>query len=312
MKLNPTLIGSVLAASCFCLHAQNAATSGVEMPGVTIYGGTTAGTPQPNGEIYSPVTRFTEFIGMDVWNFQNERLGEVKAITADMENARLVEVLISSGGGFWNGGDTVTPVPPTALTFSPRSEVARLNVSKARFNAAPQIRMSQVTTASRPERVAAVSRYFGIDPWFSHAGHRKGRPALGFVQTTEAIHKMEIHNLQGRYMGKVGTLLMDLPRGRIVKVVDNTFAMGGTGRHILQPSALRYNARHDGLLIDETFAGLKEQPHFMFSDGRTDSYYTEVNAAQNAQARSDTMTGTLRSFFQSSPRVEVRRARPAR
>lgn len=82
MKLNATIIGSIIAASSFFAHAQNAP-AGVEMPAVTIYGGTN-GIQQPNGELYSPVNRFTEFIGMDVWNFQNERLGEIKAITADM------------------------------------------------------------------------------------------------------------------------------------------------------------------------------------------------------------------------------------
>lgn len=310
MKLKSTLIGSVVAATCLSLQAQNA---GVEMPTVTIYGKNT-GITKPNGELYSPVTRFTEFIGMDVWNFQNEKLGEIKTITADLPNARLVEVFISSGGGFLSQHAIVTPVPPTVLSFQSGREIARLNMSKARFDAAPKIRMSDVAAYSQPARVAAVSRYFGQEPWFT-TGPKSGKPHLGFVQTTEAIHKMEIRNLQGRYMGKVGTLLMDLPKGRILQVVDNTFAMGGTGQHLLQPYALRYNAKHDGLLLNETFAGLKDRPHLVWADGRADSFVTEVNASQNAQARPATkmMTGRLPTPFLSSPQpIEVRRARPAR
>lgn len=308
MKLKSIFIGSVLAATCLCLQAQ-AQNAGIEMPGVTIYGNNT-GITVPNGEIYGPVTHVTELIGLDIWNFQKQKLGEIRAITVDLQNARLVLVFISSGGGI------ITPVPPTVLSHSVnlRSEIGRLNISKAGFDAAPKIRMSDVAVYSHPERAAAVYRYFGQEPWFAYSGQKNGRPLLGYVQTTDAIQKMEIRNLQGRYMGRVGSLVMSLPKGRILQMVDTTAAMGGTGHHILQPGTLRYNGRHDGLLLNQTFAELKDKPHVIWTNERAESFVQEVNASQNAQARSaGIMTGRLPApFLSAQPRIEVRKAVPAR
>ena len=113
MKLKPIFVTSVLIASSFFLQAQEA---GEEMRGIVVYGHAQQ-SPQPTGVLYEPEQRFTEFVGMGVWNFQNEKLGKIKFITADLENARLVEVVITSGGGFLGRGERTISVPPGALKF---------------------------------------------------------------------------------------------------------------------------------------------------------------------------------------------------
>lgn len=268
MKLKPIFMTSVFVASSFFVQAQGVSE---EMQGMVVYGHAQQ-SPQPTGVLYEPEQRFTEFVGMGVWNFQNEKLGKIKFITADLENARLVEVVITSGGGFLGRGERTISVPPGALKFDAAGQIARLNMSKARFDAASRFDTADVAAYSNSERVAAVSRYFGQAPLLR----------MGHVQKVESIVNMQIKNTRGQYLGKVKTLMMNLHQGRILYIVDDTEAMGSDGAHILQPQALRYNAARNGLVLDETFAELKNEPRFKWSTSRGDSFQKESYATRLA------------------------------
>ncbi|MDZ4401768.1 PRC-barrel domain-containing protein [Prosthecobacter sp.] len=245
MKLKLNFITSALAASCFCLQAQGA--PAVEMPPVYVEG--TRKIPKANGDLYRQVESSTELIGLEVWNLQNEKLGKIKSITADLENARLVEVVVASGGGFFGVGGKTTSVLPRALKLDETGDVMRLDMSKARFDAASSSKT---------------------------AGH---------VQTTESILGLQIHNTKGQYLGKVGSLMMDLPQGRIIQVVNVTQAMGGDNSYVIQPSALRYNTKRNGLVLDQSFAELKDEPHFKWVGSHNKAFQQEfANNAQNGTA----------------------------
>lgn len=268
MKLKSILITSVFAAACFCLQARE--------------------TPNANAEQFRQQESFTEFIGLEVWNLQNEKLGKVKFITADLENARLVEVVVTTRGGFLGFGGKTTSIPPRALTLDPTRRVLRLDMSKARFNAAPKFTTFNVAAYSQRDRVAAVIRYFGLQPWFFLEGQTVQKNAeilqMGNVQRTESILGMQIHNKKGQYVGKVASLMMDLPKGRIVHVVDDTEAMGGDGSHIIQARALRYNTAHNGLVLDDSLAKLDGEPHFKWTDSRHESFQEESYVNRDVQA----------------------------
>ncbi|MDB6003441.1 MAG: hypothetical protein JWR15_428 [Prosthecobacter sp.] len=268
MKLKSIFITGALALSCGSLQALEAVKS--------------------NAELYLKQQSTTELIGTEVWNLQNEKLGRVKFITADLENARLVEVVISSGG-FMGMGGKITSAPPRAFTLDPNKQILRLNVTKARFDAAPSFKTSDVASYSQRDRVAAVLRYFGLQPWFYLDGQAATKNAeilnLGKVQKTQDILGLQIKSKTGQYLGQVGSLLIDLPKGQIVHVVDDTQAMGNDGSYILQARALRYNASHNGLVLDESFASLKDEPHFKWIGGTRQSYQEE--AYVNNKVRND-------------------------
>ncbi|MCX6838809.1 MAG: PRC-barrel domain-containing protein [Verrucomicrobia bacterium] len=174
MKLTVFFIASALVASV--IQAQT-------VPGQT--------TPGRNVAQYRAAEGFTELVGLEVWNMQNDRLGRVKFITADVENARLVEVVITSGGGFFGLGASLTAVPPRALSMDPSAQVMRLNVSKARFDAAPRFNSSHMKAATQEARVAEVNRYFGEVPWFFLDGQQVVKNAeilrMGHVRTLASI-----------------------------------------------------------------------------------------------------------------------------
>ena len=272
------LIGSVLIATCSLTQAVGAPTARPKWTPAVV-SGRAATAPHLSGEIDGPKQRFTELIGQEVFNFQNERLGRIKAITADLSHSRLVEVLVSTRGGLLGLHQTITPVPPTAFTMDTAREIVRLNVSKAHFAAAPKLTAMNTTVYAQTDRAAAASRYFGVKPWFQPGG-------LGHIETTGAIRLMQIKNPQGKYLGQVGTLLMDLHAGRINQVVDATESFDRNGNRVLSPSALTYNAKHDALVLNATLQQVANAPHFRWAQGYfgAQEFVEEIPAGRNAPA----------------------------
>lgn len=267
MKLKSIIITGALALSCGGLQALD--------------------TTAPRAEKMHPQQSFTELAGIQVWNLQGELLGRIKFITADLQNAQLVEVVIASGGFFGVGGK-LTSAPPRAFTLDAARQVMRLDISKERFAAAPVFRTSNVAAYSQAARVAAVSRYYGREPWFHADAQQYPKnariPHLGYVERTDRIMGMQIKSTKGQYLGQVGSLMMDLPKGQIVHVVDETPAMAGNGRYIIQARALRYNAAHSGLVLDETYAALKNEPHLKWVGDSRQYFQEESNINRKAQA----------------------------
>ena len=266
MKLKTILITGALALSCSSLQALE--------------------TDAPRAAKMHPQQSFTELAGIQVWNLQDELLGRIKFITADLENAQLVEVIIASGGFFGLGGK-LTSAPPRAFTLDESKQVMRLDVSKARFDAAPIFKTSNVAAYSQAARVAAVSRYYGRQPWFHFDGQVSGKnariPHLGHVERTDHIMGMSIKSTKGQYLGQVSSLMMDLPKGLIINVVDETRAMAGNGRFIIEPRALRYNASHSGLVLDETYASLKNEPRLKWVGHSRQSFQAESSINRKRQ-----------------------------
>ncbi|MDI1311078.1 hypothetical protein [Prosthecobacter sp.] len=259
MKLNSIFITAALALSWGSLGALEVAAPS-------------------NAQKLNPQQSFTELAGIQVWNLQDELLGRIKFVTADLENAQLVEVVIASGGFFGLGGK-LTSAPPRAFTLDSSKQVMRLNVSKERFKAAPRFKTSNVAAYSQATRVAAVNRYYGLQPWFhfeDQATRKNSRiPHLGHVERTDVIMGMSIKNTKGQYLGQVSTLMMDLPKGQVDHIVNETQSMAGRGRYIIKTRALRYNAAQNGLVLDETLATLRDEPHMRWIGDSRQSFQEE-------------------------------------
>ena len=266
MKLKFFFITGALALSCGHLQALDLA--------------------PPRAEKLYPQQLFTELEGIAVWNFQNEKLGRVKFITADLQNARLVEVVISSGG-FFGMGSRVTSAPPRAFTLDAANQVLRLDVSKARFDAAPPFITSDVASYSQPERVASVIRHYGLQPWFLTGGQAGSNGAkslrLGHVERTDHILGMQIKNSNGIYLGQVGGVQMDLPTGQITHVVNETQAMGESNTYLLQARAMRYNAAQNGLVMNESFATMENKPHLQWVGENREYFQEESSGSRKVQ-----------------------------
>ena len=202
----------------------------------------------------------------------------MKFITVDLENARLVEVVVRAGGGFLGMGGTTIAVPPRTVTFDERNQVMRLNATKAKFDAAPRFNASDIAGSSTRERVAEVNRYFGQEPWFFTQGQVVKKNAqilrLVYVQRSDLILGLPIRNTTGDFIGRVTTLRMDMPKGPVVHVVVATQAAENP-LSTIQPRALRFNPARNGLVLDNSLAELADEPHFKWLNGSRTSYKEE-------------------------------------
>ncbi|HBJ86173.1 MAG: BON domain-containing protein [Prosthecobacter sp.] len=290
MKVISPLIACALLASCLTVQAQIQAQSNP--------------TPGRNVTQLRQAKHFNELIGMEVWNLQNQKLGKLKFFTTDLPNARLVEAVITSGGGFFGLGARLTAVAPRALSTDSNAGVMRLDVSQARFASAPRFDASHMAPATQRERVAEVYRYFGREPWFYLAGQPVVRNAeilqLGHVHRMDRVLGMSIHNPKGGYIAKVSMLMTDLPKGQVVHVVTETGTMGGSKKAILQPQALRFNPSFRSLILDSTAVEFAGVPEFKWlgSGGsfQQEAYVNrEVQANKGRNSQQSVQEGRVRS-----------------
>jgi sporulation protein YlmC with PRC-barrel domain len=268
MKLKSLLTTFALAASSLCLQAR--------------------GPAPANVDVFRATEDVTELIGLEVWNLQNVRLGKIKFITADLINARLVEVVVTTSGGFLGFGGKTTSVPPRSLMLDKNAQVARLDMSKAKFNAAPKFNTSDVAAYSDRRRLATMLRYYGLEPWFYLEGQAVQRNArilrLGHVQKTSSLLNLQIKNRGDQYLGSVGSLMMDLSKGQIVHVVATTAAMGGAKNAVIQARDLQFNAAHNGLVLDRTLAEFAGEPQLKWHGGSKESFQQETYVNREVQA----------------------------
>lgn len=112
----------------------------------------------------------SDLIGMNVKNYQDEKLGEVKDLAVDVESGRIVQVILSTGG-FIGIGDTLTAVPPGALHHDVAQKVVHLDANKEKLSAAPKFEMSKWAESSDSDHLSAIHRHYGQESGFKYV-HR--------------------------------------------------------------------------------------------------------------------------------------------
>jgi sporulation protein YlmC with PRC-barrel domain len=175
-----------------------------------------------NQKKYQPTKNIYSLIGMKVKTTQDQKLGTVKDLALDMENARLVEVIVSSGG-FLGFNQRTVAVPPEAITHDEKADVLRLsNVSEEEYKAAPDFIMSKWAEHCTSLRITEAYRYYGVTPYFAADGQRSpsGNTAtepLGYIERSSKLTGLPIKNLNKETLGFVGGFIYD-PLGGQVRI----------------------------------------------------------------------------------------------
>lgn len=254
----------------------------------------------PNATHFRGTQDFSEIVDMPVWNLQNEKLGRLKSFTVDLQNGRLVEMVVSTGGWMGMGGKELA-VAPRALKIDTGAQVLRLDVTKERFLAGPRFDASHTNAATARQQVAGVLRYYGLQPWFFMEGQPVVKNAeileLGHVRRVDQVMEMQIFKPEGGYVGKVGSVFTDLPKGQIVHVVAVARGMGYGDRSVIQARALRYNAAHSALVLENNPTQLEGEPGFKWmspTSFRQETYVNrEVEADNGLHSRQNAQEGRV-------------------
>lgn len=110
-------------------------------------------------------------IGNDVFNDQDEDLGEIREIMLDMHTGQ-VDYAVLSFGGFLGMGEKLFAVPWAALELDTTSRCFVLRVSKARLESAPGFDKQHWPDMADPEWVNDVHQFYGTHPDESTEGDR--------------------------------------------------------------------------------------------------------------------------------------------
>ncbi|MDP2679349.1 MAG: PRC-barrel domain-containing protein [Rhodoferax sp.] len=125
---------------------------------------TTDTTLMPTAEIVDgPGPAFmsaSTLIGNDVYNLQDEDLGDVKELMLDMRTGKVTYAVLSFGG-FLGMGEKLFAVPWPALTLDTENKRFTLNVSKERLESAPGFDSDNWPNMANPEWASGIHSYYG-------------------------------------------------------------------------------------------------------------------------------------------------------
>ncbi len=99
-------------------------------------------------------------IGDEVYNLQNEHLGEIKEIMLDMRTGRVAYAVMAAGGVF-SLGERLFAIPWDALTLDTVNKRFTLAVAKERIENAPGFDADHWPDMANPQWASQVKDYYG-------------------------------------------------------------------------------------------------------------------------------------------------------
>lgn len=102
-------------------------------------------------------------IGNDVYNLQDESLGDIKEIMLDMRSGQVAYAVLSLGG-FLGIGEKLFAVPWSALTLDTENKRFVLSVDKDRLEKAPGFDRNKWPNMADPSWEQGIQAYYGTKP----------------------------------------------------------------------------------------------------------------------------------------------------
>lgn len=102
----------------------------------------------------------TSLIGDDVYNLQDENLGDVKELMLDMLTGKVAYAVLSFGG-FLGMGEKLFAVPWAALKLDTENKRFTLDVNKERLEGAPGFDANNWPDMANPEWANGIHSYYG-------------------------------------------------------------------------------------------------------------------------------------------------------
>jgi len=102
--------------------------------------------------------------GNDVYNHNDEDLGDIKEIMLDVASGRVAYAVLSYGG-FLGMGQKLFAVPWSALTLDTENKRFTLNVEKDRLENAPGFDSDNWPDMADPSWQKEVHGYYGTQPY---------------------------------------------------------------------------------------------------------------------------------------------------
>lgn len=102
-------------------------------------------------------------IGNDVYNHNNEALGEIKEIMLDMSSGK-VDYAVLSFGGFLGMGEKLFAVPWSSLTLDTKNKRFLLSIDKEHLKQAPGFDKDNWPDMASPAWAKGIQTYYSTKP----------------------------------------------------------------------------------------------------------------------------------------------------
>lgn len=232
--------------------------------------------PLPVSEALGPVERTSKLIGAAVKDAGGEKIGKIRDLTIDLSAGRVLQVIVSSGGLLGVGGKHIA-LPPTTLTVDPSGDVTT-QVSRQKFDDAPEFVLEKWQENIRPEQVSSMYRYYDLEPrlvprhWKQEAGNvpraETTEPVLaGSIERATKLVGLTVTHDGGKEVGKVSDLVVDLSTARVPLVLVSVGGFLGIGDELnaVPPSLLRYEIDPGQVVLQVSKETLQTAPRFKTS-----------------------------------------------
>jgi hyperosmotically inducible periplasmic protein len=341
MKIKPGISIIAIASLCGALPALAQKTS-VNGDATTNYNnGSTNYISRDRDELQSrnpehlgDLERAKNILGAEIKDSQDHRLAKVKDLAIDLQNGRIVEVIVATGGVL-GMDEALVAVPPDQFTYDAADQKLQLRADRQQLKSAPTFKMSDWEENVRQPRVEEVYQYYSSKPYFTaadSAGSNSSRSPrqLGQVERASKLMGTTVRTAQDEKLGKIENLVVDLPAGRLVEVILASGGFLGMGDELsaIPPQAFRYGIHPDVLTLDTTKDALSQAPHFKSADWQNANNpdqvstvyrtynvepYFGANAVDNtAQNVRDRDTNSVTPFDQGSSQSDVDTTRQIR
>jgi sporulation protein YlmC with PRC-barrel domain len=110
------------------------------------------------------IFKASDLIGADVKNMQGQDLGKINDLAVNSRGN--VTFAVISHGGALGLGSKLVPVPMSALQIEQNGKIARVDISKDKFDSAPSFTSANWPDMSNQKWMQDTYRYYGVSPAF--------------------------------------------------------------------------------------------------------------------------------------------------
>jgi len=234
---------------------------------------------QPLGDL----RRANQIIGEEIKDAHDQKLGKVKDLALDLQNGRIAEVIVATGGTI-GMDEKLVAMPPESFICDRTEKALRLKGDQAQLKNAPEFRFAEWNKSIDPAMLSGTYQRFGTEPYFFVQGRKmadinnqtgqdshyysfdgqNALPRLGYIARATRLLGTTAKNQQDESLGTVNNLVIDLPAGRVVEVVVGEGGFLGMDRELraVPPQAFHWNADNSELNLDTTPAAFLAMSHF--------------------------------------------------
>jgi sporulation protein YlmC with PRC-barrel domain len=223
-----------------------------------------ATAPPEADQALNRVERADKLIGEEVLTSDHLKTGKIDNFVIDQDSGQILYAIVGIGGVL-GVGETRVAVPPTLFIEAKKGNV-ELNVDKHKLTRAPQVDRA-VDKAPQADFLNRVYGYYGQPATWNQTS---AAPSAAFnsARTATQVTGMTVQNSAHLDIGKVETVVLNVPAGRelYVVVAPSSDMNLGNNYYALPPKALKLSTDQKTLVTDLSRDKLANAPHFTKDD----------------------------------------------